>query len=136
MPCDVETKAKEKLKQKPEESVQAKLLAAVETMQAEIVQLREIVNQQANDKSRGARPRYSFDNNRGSIRRQGCTSCIAHNNIGNCSHCYKCDSAEHFMVNCPNAYSAPELENMKQQPSGGRGSCRKYKSLPPLWLLW
>ena len=31
MPCDVETKAKEKPKQKPEGSVQAKLLAAVET---------------------------------------------------------------------------------------------------------
>ena len=50
MPCDAERKAKEKPKQKPEKSVQAKFLAAVETIQAEIVQLREIVNQQANDK--------------------------------------------------------------------------------------
>ena len=99
----------------------AKLLAAVETMQAEIVQLREIVNQQANGKSGGARPRSSFGNNRGIMSRKGCTSCIAHNNVGNCHHCYKCGSAEHFMVNCPKVYSAPESENMKRQPSGGRG---------------
>ena len=121
MPCDVETKAaNKKPEQKPEKSVQAKLLAAVETMQAEIVQLREIVNQQANGKSGGARPRSSFGNNRG-MRHKGCTSCIAHNNIGNCHHCYKCGSAEHFMVNCPKVYCAPESENMKRQPSGGRG---------------
>ena len=64
LPCDVETKAaNKKPEQKPEESVKAKLLAAVETMQAEIVQLREIVNQQANGKSGGARPRSSFGNN-------------------------------------------------------------------------
>ena len=60
MPSDVETKAKEMPKQKPEESVQAKLLAAVETMQAEVVQFREIVNQQANDRSRGARSRSTW----------------------------------------------------------------------------
>ena len=48
-------------------------------------------------------------------------SCIAHNNVGNCHHCYKCGSAEHFMANCPKVYSAPESENMKRQPSGGRG---------------
>ena len=101
MPCDVEMKAaNKKPEQKPEESVQAKLLAPVETMQAEIVQLREILNQQANGKSGGARPRSSFGNNRGIMRLKGCTSCIAHN-IGNCHHCYKCGSAEHFMVNCP-----------------------------------
>ena len=90
MPCDVERKAANKTpEQKPEESVQAKLLAAVETMQAEIVQLCEIVNQQANGKSEGARPRSSFGNNRGIMRRKGCTSCIAHNYVGNCHHCYK-----------------------------------------------
>ena len=106
LPYDVEAKAKEKPKQKPEESIRAELLAAVETMQAEIVQLREIVNQHANGKSGGARPRFSFGNNRGIMHRKGCTSCIAHNHIGNCHHCYKC-------VNCPKVYSAPESENMK-----------------------
>ena len=122
MPCDVETKAaNENPKQKPEESVQAKLLAAVETMQAEIVQLREIVNQQVNGKSGGARPRSSFGNNRSIMRRMGCTSCIAHNNIGNCHHCYKCGSVEHFMVNRPKVYSALESKNMKRQPSRGQG---------------
>ena len=116
MPCDVETKAaKEKPEQKPEESaVQEKLLAAVETMQAEVVQLHEILNQQANGKSGSARPRSSFGNNRGIMRRKGCTSCIAHNNVRNCHHCYNCGSVEHFMVNCPKVCSAPESENMKQ----------------------
>ena len=83
MPCDVETKAaNRKPKQTSEESVQAKLLTAVETMQTEIVQLREIVNQQANGKSGGAIPRSSLANNRGIMCRKGCTSCIAHNNVG------------------------------------------------------
>ena len=131
MPCDVETKAtNKKPKQKPEESVQAKLLAAVEAMQAEIVQLCEIVNQQANGKSGGARPRSSFGNNRGIMRRKGCTSCIAHNNVGSCHHCYKCGSAEYFMVNCPKVYSAPESENMKWQPSGGWGLLPQIQICP------
>ena len=77
---------KQKPEQKPEESVQAKFLAAVEIMQAEIVQLCEFVNQQANGKSGGARPRSSFGNNRCIMRHKGCTSCIAHNNNGNCHH--------------------------------------------------
>ena len=47
--------------------MKAKLLAAVETMQSEIVQLRKILNQHANGKSKGARPRSSFDNNRGTV---------------------------------------------------------------------
>ena len=71
MSCDVEIKAKEKPKQKPQESVQAKLLAAAETMQVEIAQLREIVNQLANGKSGGTRPRSSFGNNRGIMRHKG-----------------------------------------------------------------
>ena len=66
MSSDVETKAKGKSKQKPEESMQAKLLAVVETMQAELVKLPEIVNPEDNDKSRGARPRSNFGSNRGS----------------------------------------------------------------------
>ena len=70
MPCDFKTKAKENPKQKPEESVQAKLLAAVETMQAEIAQLCEIVNQQANGNLGGARSRSSFGNNRGIMHRK------------------------------------------------------------------
>ena len=59
MSSDVEAKANEKPKQKPEELVQAKLLAAIETMQAKVVQLHEIVNQQVNGKSGGARSRPS-----------------------------------------------------------------------------
>ena len=63
------------------------------------------------------------------LRRQGCTSCIAHNNVGNCHLAYKCGSVEHFMVNCPKVYSASEVAAANANLSHHCGYCGKKEKL-------
>ena len=104
-------------------------MAAVETMQAEIVQLHEIVNQQANGKSGGARPRSSLVTTEALCVARAVHLALLIIMVGTVIIAIKCGSVEHFMVNWPKVTFSPESENMKWQPSRGGGSCHKYKCL-------
>ena len=75
-----------------------KLLAAVESMQAEIANLRQVVTQQQSLQFSATRSRnHSRSASRHNCSRQGCSSCTAQNRQSQCHHYLLCGSADHIM---------------------------------------
>ena len=88
--------------------ISSKLLAAVESMQAEIANLKQVVTQRqslqfsamrsSNHSRSASRPNYS---------RQGCLSCTVQNIRSHCHHSFLCGSTDHIMSECKLKESKP-----------------------------
>ena len=91
-----------------DQDISSKLLAAVESMQAEIANLKQAVTQQQSLHFSATRSRnHSRSASGPNYSRQGCSSCTAQNRQSQCHHCFLCGSAAHIMSECKLRESKP-----------------------------
>ena len=91
-----------------DQDISSKLLAAVESMQTEIANLKQAVAQQQSLQFSATRSRnHSRSASRPNYSRRGCSSCTAQNRQSQCHHCFLCGSADHIMSECKFRESKP-----------------------------
>ena len=92
------------------------LMAAIQSLQKDMAQIKEQVGCQAYDRSQQGQLQ-----DRNPTRYFGCNSCKAKGEGRNCNHCFKCGSTEHKAVGCKMKQhnSASQLSGNERQPHLG-----------------
>ena len=91
-----------------DQDISSKLLASVESMQADIADLKQAAAQQQSLQFSATRSRnHSRSASGPDYSRRRCSSCTAQNRQSRCHHCFLCGSADHIISECKLRESKP-----------------------------